>query len=170
MNVMSFAVVEDNLDHRHGSRFVTNIGNDPAHHQRRFAACSGEDHFRCAKIQTGADFLTEADHFIKPFSERHHAHDHAAGEEPAGKNHNQQHADGNADNLDNATGLAVIFAGMLGYALRGLLIGDYHTDERATRDRLERDSNLQHRPLTALVDQPLSGQIDAGGRVLWELH
>ena len=63
-----------------------------------------------------------------------------------------------------------IFAGMSGYTLRGLLIGDYHTDERATRDRLERDSNLQHRPLTALVDQPLSGQIDAGGRVLWELH
>ncbi len=43
-------------------------------------------------------------------------------------------------------------------------------DERAGKRRLERDSALDHRPLTALEDHMATGAADAEARALWRVH
>lgn len=43
-------------------------------------------------------------------------------------------------------------------------------DERAGKRRLERDSGLDHRPLTALDDRMATGSGDAQARALWRAH
>ena len=43
-------------------------------------------------------------------------------------------------------------------------------DEQAGKRRLERDSGLDHRPLTALDDRMMTGTADADARALWRAH
>ncbi len=43
-------------------------------------------------------------------------------------------------------------------------------DEQAGKRRLERDSELDHRPLTALEDRMMTGAGDAGTAALWRAH
>lgn len=43
-------------------------------------------------------------------------------------------------------------------------------DEQAGRRRLERDSGLDHRPLTALDDRMATGTADGAARALWRAH
>ena len=61
-----------------------------------------------------------------------------------------------------------VFAGILGYSIRGLLEGDYRVEERYAWRRLEVDSGMAHRPLDAINDKPVSHLANAG--VLWTLH
>lgn len=62
------------------------------------------------------------------------------------------------------------FAWLLRRALRGLAL----PDEQAARRRLERDSGLAHRPLTALEDLPAGGGENGAGNPMltayWRLH
>ena len=62
----------------------------------------------------------------------------------------------------------VVFAGILGYSIRGLAEEDYRVEERYAWRRLEVDSGMAHRPLDALNDKPVSHLANAG--VLWTLH
>lgn len=43
-------------------------------------------------------------------------------------------------------------------------------DEQAGKRRLERDSGLDHRPLTALDDRMMTGAADASSRAMWRAH
>ncbi len=61
------------------------------------------------------------------------------------------------------------FAAALGFAVRGALAGFRPVEPALARQRLERDSGLDHRPLAALDDRP-SGGTDAVGRALWQAH
>lgn len=54
----------------------------------------------------------------------------------------------------------------LWHALRSIALPDEHAGKR----RLERDSDLTHRPLTALDDRMLTGQQDPESRSLWRTH
>jgi len=80
------------------------------------------------------------------------------------------------------SGLLSTFSGWLhslvlaGFAL-GFLAALYHAarrialpDESAAKRRLERDSALDHRPLTALEDEMAAGAGDPAARVLWQAH
>ncbi len=62
------------------------------------------------------------------------------------------------------------FAVVLLVRLRPLLGGDYHINDDQRRQRLERDSGLLHRPLSALDDKPLSEQNDGPGIHIWQAH
>ncbi|MDD9875843.1 MAG: DUF4175 domain-containing protein [Magnetovibrio sp.] len=63
-----------------------------------------------------------------------------------------------------------LFAAIFGYCLRGLLSGEYRADADQVRRRLEIDSAVPHRPLTALRDEPLPGNADGPQAALWRLH
>lgn len=58
---------------------------------------------------------------------------------------------------------------LLGLGARGLM-GLKPPTEAEARRRLETDSGLRHRPLTALRDVQATGSADAGSRTLWSLH
>jgi len=68
----------------------------------------------------------------------------------------------------------VIFACALGFLVRGFFLGFVPVDEQAAQTRLERDSDLDHRPLVALHDRLASGlgpsQADRITRTLWSTH
>ncbi|MED5395812.1 MAG: DUF4175 family protein, partial [Pseudomonadota bacterium] len=64
----------------------------------------------------------------------------------------------------------IAFAGAIGYALCGVFSGNYRVGDTAARQRLERDSGLVHRPLTALQDTLVSGAEDEATSVLWQTH
>ncbi|PPR75209.1 MAG: hypothetical protein CFH05_00771 [Alphaproteobacteria bacterium MarineAlpha3_Bin4] len=64
----------------------------------------------------------------------------------------------------------IAFAGLIGYALHGVFSGDYRVCDTAARQRLERDSGLAHRPLTALQDTLASGADDEATSALWQVH
>ena len=64
----------------------------------------------------------------------------------------------------------IAFAGSIGYALHGVFSGDYRVCDTAARQRLERDSGLAHRPLTALQDTLASGADDEATSALWQVH
>jgi uncharacterized protein (TIGR02302 family) len=55
-------------------------------------------------------------------------------------------------------------------AVRNALIGLAPIERRAARNRLERDSGLSHRPLTALEDGLLAGGDDPAAQALWNRH
>ena len=54
----------------------------------------------------------------------------------------------------------------LGLAVRRITL----PDEQAGKRRLERDSGLDHRPLTALDDRLMTGAADASSRAMWRAH
>ncbi len=63
-----------------------------------------------------------------------------------------------------ALGLAILAAGAIGlHRLRW-------PDREAARRRLERDSGLEHRPLSGLLDHQVGGAADPASRLLWRLH
>ncbi len=67
--------------------------------------------------------------------------------------------------------LALIgFAGAFGFALRGVTRVDTRISTAAARHRVERDSGLDHRPLTALEDRLATGRRDRDSEVLWRAH
>jgi uncharacterized protein (TIGR02302 family) len=55
-------------------------------------------------------------------------------------------------------------------ALRNAAIGLQPVHRREARHRLERDSGLSHRPLTALEDDLLAGSGDPAAQALWNRH
>ncbi|WP_193367203.1 TIGR02302 family protein [Pelagibius marinus] len=61
---------------------------------------------------------------------------------------------------------ALAALGALGHALRRIAL----PDEQAGKRRLERDSGLDHRPLTALEDRMAAGTADVEARALWRAH
>jgi len=63
-------------------------------------------------------------------------------------------------------GFAIVF----GYRLKGVFTVDFGISADDVRNRLERDSGFDHRPLTALQDRPVSGLDDEAGIHLWEAH
>ncbi len=65
--------------------------------------------------------------------------------------------------------LLVALAGMAYVAYRGLQ-GFRWPDHNAARGRIERVSDLEHRPITTLEDGLILGRDDTGSRALWELH
>ena len=62
------------------------------------------------------------------------------------------------------------FVAALGWCFRYLLRGRYGASRDAARHRIERDSHVEHRPLTALEDQPLGGEGGPAERALWAAH
>lgn len=68
----------------------------------------------------------------------------------------------------------VVFAGTLGFLVRGAFRGFIPVDEKTAQSRLERDSGLDHRPLAALHDRLAIGQGPSEGdrktRTLWSAH
>lgn len=64
----------------------------------------------------------------------------------------------------------VLFAVALAAALRHFLGGDYGVDDAVVRRRLERDSGLADRPLTALEDRPINDHGGATVTALWRAH
>lgn len=65
--------------------------------------------------------------------------------------------------------LIVALLALLALGARGL-IGLKLPTEADARRRLETDSGLAHRPLSALRDSQATGSADAGSRALWSLH
>ena len=65
--------------------------------------------------------------------------------------------------------LVAFAAGIAALARRGLR-GFRLVDEAAARHRLERDSGLRHRPLTALDDRLATGAEDPAAVSLWQAH
>ena len=61
---------------------------------------------------------------------------------------------------------AVALLAALVYAIRRVSLPDEHAGKR----RLERDSGLEHRPLTALDDRMMTGAADAQARAMWRAH
>ncbi len=61
---------------------------------------------------------------------------------------------------------AFALLGALAHALRRIAL----PDEQAGKRRLERDSGLDHRPLTALEDRMAAGTGDVAARALWRAH
>ncbi|MGF1629047.1 MAG: TIGR02302 family protein [Kiloniellaceae bacterium] len=61
---------------------------------------------------------------------------------------------------------AVAFIAALAYAIRCVSLPDAQAGKR----RLERDSGLDHRPLTALDDRMMTGAADAEARAMWRAH
>lgn len=66
--------------------------------------------------------------------------------------------------------ILILFAAAFGFLVRGAVIGFRPVDEMMTRHRLERDSGLDHRPLTAIHDRLAMGHADVGARSLWQIH
>ena len=64
----------------------------------------------------------------------------------------------------------IAFAVVFGFKARGVFAGYHPVDEMAARHRLERDSGLEHRPLTAIHDKLAAGADDSGARSLWRAH
>ncbi|MCH8236936.1 MAG: TIGR02302 family protein [Proteobacteria bacterium] len=62
------------------------------------------------------------------------------------------------------------FAVVLGFMIRGAAAGFKAGDEKISRHRLERDSGLEHRPLTALHDRLVTGGADPDAQSLWRVH
>ncbi len=70
-----------------------------------------------------------------------------------------------------AHSLALIgFAAAFGFMVRGAVMGFKGVDEKTARHRLEQDSGLLHRPLTALQDRLAAGLKGAGTEALWQGH
>lgn len=63
-------------------------------------------------------------------------------------------------------GFFILFFVMLARGLPGIRLAD----RLAARHRLEKDSGLDHRPLTALQDNLASGQGDRETEALWQVH
>lgn len=66
--------------------------------------------------------------------------------------------------------LLVATAATLAWTLRRGWTRHLLADNAAGRARIERDSGLDHRPLTALEDRLASGETDLASRALWEAH
>jgi uncharacterized protein (TIGR02302 family) len=64
----------------------------------------------------------------------------------------------------------IAFAVIFGFKARGMFAGYRPVDEMAARHRLEKDSGLEHRPLTAIHDKLAAGADDSGARSLWRAH
>ncbi|MBC8339615.1 MAG: TIGR02302 family protein [Rhodospirillales bacterium] len=62
------------------------------------------------------------------------------------------------------------FAAALGFMVRGALAGFQAANEGDARHRLERDSHLEHRPLTALNDRLADGVETPVAKKLWQAH
>jgi len=62
------------------------------------------------------------------------------------------------------------FAVALGFMIRGAAAGFQAVDEKIARHRLEQDSGLEHRPLTALHDRLATGEADPDAQSLWRAH
>lgn len=62
------------------------------------------------------------------------------------------------------------FAGGLAWALKHLWQGRYGATRDQARHRIERDSEVGHRPLTALADRPVSDIDDPARQALWTAH
>lgn len=63
-------------------------------------------------------------------------------------------------------GFGLAFIAAVGLAARRIRL----PDEQAGKRRLERDSGLDHRPLTALDDRMATGTTDGAARALWRAH
>ncbi|MCC7016170.1 MAG: DUF4175 family protein, partial [Rhodospirillales bacterium] len=66
--------------------------------------------------------------------------------------------------------LLVGFAALLAWLARRAFAKARLASELAGRARIERDSHLSHRPLTAIADRLAAGSGDAASRALWEAH
>lgn len=66
--------------------------------------------------------------------------------------------------------LLVGFAALLAWQVRRAFTKARLASEVAGRARIERDSHLSHRPLTAIADRLAAGGGDAASRALWEAH
>jgi len=66
--------------------------------------------------------------------------------------------------------ILLVFAVSVLARLRPLLADDYRISTEQRRERLERDSELTHRPLSALEDSPLSDDADERTDQLWQAH
>ena len=64
----------------------------------------------------------------------------------------------------------IFFAGAFGFMVRGAAQGFKAADEKSAQHRLEQDSGLVHRPLTALHDRLAIGADDSGAQSLWRVH
>ena len=63
-----------------------------------------------------------------------------------------------------------VFAGALAWAIKFLWQGRYGATRDQARHRIERDSEVGHRPLTALADRPVSELDDPAKQALWTAH
>jgi len=63
-------------------------------------------------------------------------------------------------------GVAALFA----WLLRRAFVAARLASESAGRARLERDSRLSHRPLTAITDRLAAGRDDPAAHILWAAH
>ncbi len=64
----------------------------------------------------------------------------------------------------------IVFATAFGFMIRGAAAGFKAVGEKTAEHRLEQDSGLDHRPLTALHDRQVTGRADSGARGLWKIH
>ncbi len=64
----------------------------------------------------------------------------------------------------------IVFATAFGFMIRGAAAGFKAVEEKTAKHRLEQDSGLDHRPLTALHDRQVTGRTDSGARKLWRIH
>ena len=62
------------------------------------------------------------------------------------------------------------FAAACGFLVRGAVAGFRAVDEKTAERRLEQDSALEHRPLTALNDRLAVGLDTPGAESLWRVH
>ncbi len=66
--------------------------------------------------------------------------------------------------------ILILFAAAFGFLVRDAILGFRPVDENTSRHRLEHDSGLDHRPLTAIHDRLAVGHTDAAAQSLWRLH
>ena len=64
----------------------------------------------------------------------------------------------------------IVFACAFGFMVRGAAQGFKAVDEKSAQHRLEQDSGLFHRPLTALHDRLAIGAGDSRAQSLWRVH
>ncbi len=70
----------------------------------------------------------------------------------------------------------IVFAAVFGFMIRGAILGFRAVDEKTAKQRLEQDSDFEHRPLTALHDRLADGLTErlagagAGTEALWQAH
>jgi uncharacterized protein (TIGR02302 family) len=62
------------------------------------------------------------------------------------------------------------FAGLFAWLLRRAFTSAHVASEEAGRARIERDSGLAHRPLTAIEDRLAAGRADPAAEALWAAH
>jgi uncharacterized protein (TIGR02302 family) len=62
------------------------------------------------------------------------------------------------------------FAGLFGFALHDSMTGDYRISDADANHRIECDSGLEHRPLTALDDRMAAGVGDPASEAFWQAH